>query len=90
MKVIDGFKLRSLGKEFVVVGEGEAQVNFNKMISLNESAAFLWKEVCAMESFELEDLENLLIGKYGIDAATAKKDSAYIASKWLDFGITRN
>ena len=40
MKIKDGFILRSICGEFIVVGEGLAQVNFNKMLSLNESATF--------------------------------------------------
>ena len=45
MKIIDGFRLRKLGKEYIVVGEGLAQVNFNKMVSLNGTAAYLWESV---------------------------------------------
>ena len=43
MKTIEGFKLRKLGNEFILVGESMALINFNKMITLNETAAFLWK-----------------------------------------------
>ena len=44
MKIKEGFILRTICGEHIVVGEGLAQVNFNKMLSLNESAAYLWKE----------------------------------------------
>ena len=36
MKIKEGFILRSICGEYIVVGEGLAQVNFNKMLSLNE------------------------------------------------------
>ena len=39
MKIIEGFKMRTIAGESVVVGEGMAQINFNKLISLNSSAA---------------------------------------------------
>ena len=45
MKLIEGFRLRPLGKEYIVTPESVAQINFNKMISLNSSAADLWKSV---------------------------------------------
>ena len=45
MKIKDGFTLRTMLGENIVVGEGLSQVNFNKLITLNETAAFLWKEV---------------------------------------------
>ena len=44
MKTIEGFKLRKLGNEYILVGESMALINFNKMITLNETAAFLWQE----------------------------------------------
>ena len=44
MKIKEGFILRKICGEYVVVGEGLAQVNFNKMLSLNASAAYLWEQ----------------------------------------------
>ena len=44
MHIIKGFRLRPLGNEFILVGESIEQVNFNKMITLNETAAFLWEK----------------------------------------------
>ena len=41
MKTIKGFKLRKLGNEYILVGESMELINFNKMITLNETAAFL-------------------------------------------------
>lgn len=86
MKTVEGFRLRPLGAEFIVTGESVKQVNFNKMISLNESAAYLWREVEGKE-FSVEDLANLLVARYEIDLETATKDSAAIAEKWVDAGI---
>ena len=87
MKVVKGFKLRSLLNEYIIVGEGLAQVNFNKIISLNETAAYLWKAVEQMESFTVEDLSRLLLDEYEVDEATASKDAQAIADKWLEIGI---
>lgn len=41
MRTIEGFKLRKLGNEYILVGESMALINFNKMITLNETAGFL-------------------------------------------------
>jgi len=86
MKLIDGFRLRPLGKEFIVVGEGPSQVDFNKMIALNQSAAYLWKEVEG-KVFTVEDLADLLVKEYEIDRELALHDSEVIAEKWVDAGI---
>ena len=88
MKATEGFRLRKLGQEFIVVGEGLAQVNFNKMISLNSSAAYLWESIQGKE-FTVNDLAQLLVDKYGIDMDLALKDSASIADAWANAGIAQ-
>ena len=45
MKLIEGFRLRDVLGQATVIGEGTAQVNFNKLITLNSTAAFLWRQV---------------------------------------------
>lgn len=86
MKQIEGFKLRKLVNEFIVTGEGSAQVNFNRIISLNESAAYLWRAVEGRE-FTVEDLTKLLLDEYEVDEATAARDARALADKWVDVGI---
>lgn len=70
MKIVDGFKLREVCGEFVVVPEGSKLVDFNKMLSLNGSAAFLWKAVEGKD-FDVQTLADLLVGEYEIDPAVA-------------------
>lgn len=86
MKIAEGFKLRPLGREFVVMAENMRQMNFNKMIALNSTAAFLWQNVMGKE-FTVQDLSDLLVGEYEVDRQTADKDSAAIAQKWIEAGI---
>ena len=86
MKIIDGFVLRPLGEEFVVIGEGISQINFNKMISLNSTAAFLWENVEGKD-FTVEDLTKLLTDNYEVEEERAAADAAAIAAKWIEAGI---
>jgi hypothetical protein len=86
MKIIEGFVLRPLGDEFIITGEGPAQVNFNKMISLNSTAAYLWKSVEGKE-FSVDDLTALLLEEYDVDEATASKDALAIVNKWIEIGL---
>lgn len=86
MKLKEGFRLRPLGREFIVVAEGMQQVNFNKMIALNATAAYLWKNVEGKD-FTIQDLADLLTAEYEVDAQTALKDSETIAQKWLEAEI---
>lgn len=87
MKAVQGLTLRKLVGEYIIVPEGQELVNFNKMIVLNESAAYLWKNTCNLESFDVNTLANLLVEKYGIDEDTASADSSATATKWLEEGI---
>jgi hypothetical protein len=86
MKTKEGFVLRPLGREFILVAENVKEVNFNKMISLNESAAYLWSGVEGKD-FDADTLTALLLDKYDVDEATARADSEAIIAKWLDAGI---
>ncbi|MBO4916815.1 MAG: PqqD family protein [Bacteroidales bacterium] len=86
MKLIEGFRLRPLGKEYIVTPESVAQINFNKMISLNSSAAYLWKSVEGKE-FTPEDLKQLLLDRYDVDEEIAGRDAVAIAQSWIEAGI---
>lgn len=86
MKIKEGFILRSICGEYVVVGEGIAQVNFNKMLSLNESAAYLWKEVEGKE-FTRETLVGLLLDKYEVSREQAGADVEKLVGVWIQEGV---
>ena len=86
MKLIEGFRLRPLGKEYIVTPESVAQINFNKMISLNSSAAYLWKSVEGRE-FSPEDIKRLLLDRYDVEEEIAGRDAEAIARTWIEAGI---
>lgn len=83
MKLKDGFRMRNICGESIIVAEGNRFVNFNKMISLNKTAAYLWENVYGRE-FTTEDLAQLLVDKYEVDMELALKDSAALVSKWAE------
>lgn len=86
MKIKKGFVLRQLLGEYVVTGEGLERVNFNKIISLNATAAYLWEQV-QDKDFTVEDLANLLTDKYEVSAETALEDSGKLADSWKEAGL---
>lgn len=88
MKIVEGFRLRDVMGQATVIGEGVGQVNFNKLITLNESAAYLWKAVEGKE-FDADTLVALLVEEYGIDSELASKDAAAILSGWVEIGLVR-
>lgn len=86
MRTKKGFILRSLGREFILVAEGLEVADANRLISLNESAAFLWKAVEDKE-FDAETLVHLLMDEYGITSEVAQKDVASLLQTWQEAGI---
>ncbi len=86
MKIKDGFTLRSLCGEHIVIGEGLALVDFNKMLSLNDSAAYLWEQV-KDKDFEIEDLVTLLTDRYEVSTGRAREDVTTMVSLWRENGI---
>ena len=45
MKTKQGFNLRNICGEYIIVAEGESNIDFSNIISMNESSAFLWKNI---------------------------------------------
>ena len=86
MKIKDGFVLREMCGEHIVAAEGLQNINFNKLISLNSTAAFLWKALEGKD-FTTEQMAQLLVDEYGIDMELALTDSATLIKAWLDAGI---
>ena len=86
MKTKDGFILREMCGEYIITGEGLEHNNFNKLISLNSTAAFLWNAVVGKE-FTPESMAQLLVDEYGIDMELALKDSKALCQSWIEAGI---
>ena len=86
MKQKQGFNLRHVGSEHIIVAEGLENIDFSKIISLNDSAAFLWTKVKDKE-FTIKDLAELLIEEYDIDGATASTDAEVLAESWVKADI---
>ena len=88
MKIVEGFRLRDVMGQATVIGEGVEQINFNKLITLNSTAAYLWREVEGKE-FDAATLSELLIKEYGIDESLAHKDSEAILAQWIEIGLVK-
>ncbi len=70
----------------VIVATGLENIDFSKIISLNESAATMWKAV-AGKDFQLEDLVKALTEEYEVDEATAHNDAQSTLKQWTEIGL---
>ena len=68
MKLKNGFILREVAGEIVVVPSGDT-LDLNMMITLNETAAFLWKKL--ENDISKEELANDLFAEYEISQEEA-------------------
>ena len=89
MKIKKGFVLRTICGQNVISGEGLDQVNFSKLISLNETATFLWK--AAQEGdFTEEALVSRLLDEYEVEKEVAQKDIHAMISQWRELGLVED
>lgn len=86
MRKKNGFNLRSVCGEYIIVAEGKENIDFSKIISMNESAAFLWKNL-GNEDFSISDMVNLLTSEYNVNNDTATLDCQKLVEQWRETGI---
>ena len=86
MKIKTGFKLRTIVGEHLITGEGVERVNFNKIITLNETAVYLWENLVGKE-FTEDDVVKLLTDEYEVTEEVARKDVQNLLSKWEEAGL---
>jgi len=87
MKIKKGFEIRDVCGEKVVIAQGIENLDFSKMINLNESAAYLWEQVQKRE-FDEAELVRLLQQEYDVDEATAAADVHRLVELWNELGLT--
>lgn len=79
MKINENFVLRQVVDTYVVLPIGKATVDFNGMITLNESGAFLWHQM--ENGTTREELADLLTAVYDVSREEALKDiDSFVAS----------
>lgn len=86
MKIKEGFSLRNMLDINIIIAEGKENINFNKVISLNDSAAYLWNEIIGKD-FTEEDMVKLLTDKYEVSEKQASADVHEIVKQWTDAGL---
>ena len=74
MKIKEGFIIKKLGIGYIVVTVGDASKDFNGVIRLNETGAFLWQSI-QDGADSREKLIQAMLDRYeDLNQETAKKD----------------
>ena len=86
MKIKKGFELRKICEENIIIAHGLENIDFTKVISLNESAAFIWQQVEGKE-FTEADMVQILLDEYEVEEAQARADVKALAESWKQAGL---
>lgn len=85
MKVKDGFVLREVAGNYIVVAVGARVKEFNGIINLNETGAVLWREI--EKGADEETLVKALLSEYDVDEQVAKEDVKAFIAKMKEAGL---
>lgn len=72
MKIKEGFELKEIADNYVVIPTQSNVVDFSSMIMLNEVSAFLWLQLT--EDKTEQDLLKAILKEYDVDKETAAED----------------
>ena len=85
MKIKEGFVLRRVLDEAIVIASGKASHDFHGMVKLNDSAADIWEWIS--EGSAEEDIAARLAEKYELPIDKAKADTASMISQMTEAGL---
>lgn len=85
MKVKEDFLLREVAGCYVVVPVGKATVDFNGMLNLNDTGAFLWEHL--QKDTTKEELLKSMMETYDVTEELASKDIDNFIKKLEDAGV---
>lgn len=86
MKLREDLMLRHLGDEYVIIDPEQDMVDMSKVYTLNETAAFLWKELQGKE-FNVETVTEVLLNYYNVEYAVAEKDDQRLVHDFEKQGL---
>lgn len=84
MKIKENFVLRQVADVWVVMPVGEATLNFNGMLTLNETGALLWKAL--EQGGDVETMADALTAEYNVSREQALADAEEFCQKLMEVG----
>ena len=87
MKLKKGFVLREVCGNPVVMAEGVANIDFNRLLALSESATWLWQEAQRQGEFTVASLVEALCEEYDITPDVANRDVTRLVTQLQNEGV---
>ena len=89
MKLNNGFELRAICGENVIVASGLENIDFSKIISVNETAAYMWNTAVELGDFTAEQLADALCREYEVERTQALDDVKQTLQQWVEIGLAK-
>ncbi len=84
MKVKNGFILRNVAGSNIVVPTGKACMDFNGMITMNDTAAFIWN--CLQQDTTEDAILSEILKEYQVEENVARQCIADVITKLQEAG----
>ncbi|MBR2618263.1 MAG: PqqD family protein [Paludibacteraceae bacterium] len=85
MQLKDNYTLQKVGEEYVLLAQDSLQVDFSKVITLNETAADIWQHI-KNQNFDIQTIITYLTNNYNVDIETAQADAQEMIDSLLSIG----
>ena len=76
MKIKEGFVLREVANQAIVIAVGKASETFKGMIKMNQTSKDIWNYI--QNRLDVEDIVLEMKKKYDVDETVIRKDVLYI------------
>lgn len=87
MKICEGFVLREIAGEQVIMPTGKKISTFDGAVALNEVSAFIYSSIEANPGITLQELTSKITDTYNVDPETCGKDCSKVLSDFEKYGI---
>ncbi len=86
MRIKQGYKVRELAGENVVIMQGRSGADMTRVISLNNSSLLLWNNLLDVD-FSADDVKRILLENYDVDETVAAADAQAWVEKMQQSGL---
>lgn len=85
MRITKEFIKRNIAGDTILVPIGDTAQNFNGMITLTDSAEFIWDNLEKTDN--MDEMVQRILAEFNVDEATARRDVAGFIGELLRHGI---
>ncbi len=85
MKAREGFILRNLAGEYLLMPKGEKIKNYDSVVLMNELSAFVWGKL--QNPVTRSDLLEAVLNEYDVDEKTAREDLDGLLAELKEAGV---